>query len=127
VVDGGDQEKKKEHEEGKEMEKGRDRDESPLVTSRARTAHTNTREGKSSSCSSLPSSVSEQCTHTHLKYYSVCKSFHYHRNKYIADDFNHHPSLLSLSYFLSSSHSDSQRLVEHSDVLRVRLASTPCS
>ena len=51
VVDGGDQEMKKEIEEaerGAEKEKGRDRDESPLVTSRAKTAHT--REGKSSSC-----------------------------------------------------------------------------
>ena len=71
VVDGGDQEKKKELEEiekgterGKEKEKGRDRDESPLVTSRARTAHTNTREGKPSSCKFLSSHVSKQCTHT---------------------------------------------------------------
>jgi hypothetical protein len=59
VVDGGDQEKKeveeieKGTERGKEKEKGRDRDESLLVTSRARTAHT--REGKPSSCSSSSS------------------------------------------------------------------------
>lgn len=50
VVDGGDHEKKEAEEIEKGQEKGRDRDESPLVTSRARTAHTDTREGKPSSC-----------------------------------------------------------------------------
>lgn len=66
VVDGSDQDKKKEVEEAeKGKEKGKekviDRDEGPPATSRARTAHT--RGGIPTSCSSFCSPVSRQCTH----------------------------------------------------------------